>query len=237
MTRSYPVMMLTSILFLIIMRFILVTIVYAEDYCEDQTPTVLIEEFLKMKDNPFQTEHEQVNDLKAVTTHVNKIYGVPNPDNNIDGNATSETHRTESETTSSSTSSENGDDSNENILPELSAQEIMDTYGVLLESCKTEDEIAIKSLEFVKFIIPEKLWATSPEELACADSDINKYTDNLEKNLKFDNDNEIIYFVHLRASISTYNAAVLNNVLDQKELLIKIHHNVVAQQLAFLQRN
>jgi hypothetical protein len=85
-----------SIFCILIIRIIFITIVCAESYVEDSSAELLLEEYLKSRDDVFMTKEEEIRHVKTISEKVisdakaQTIYELANPDIKIDGNAMSE---------------------------------------------------------------------------------------------------------------------------------------------------
>lgn len=126
------------------------------------------------------------------------------------------------------------------VLPEL-AQDILfanmqvdfNNYDKLLAACQTKEEVVIMSLNYWKNVIPQEMWATTPDQLSNSNSIINQYLDKTTDTLVMQNQLECFSLLHMRASISTYNAFLLHklNYEDQPQFAETIFYNALNKMI------
>lgn len=93
-------------------------------------------------------------------------------------------------------------------------------------------EQQIESLKYVEKTFPKDIWAKTEVQLKDETYPINMFQDSINNNANFKNEIQLHSWIILRASISTYNALLLNDRADlSDEVTLKIAVKVMDNAL------
>lgn len=113
--------------------------------------------------------------------------------------------------------SESESDSETGILNKYSSVIIFNTFKEHMKNCSTPEQIVARSMDFIETKFPHQLLAKTSDELNNEGALINVFQEKLSKEIILDNEIDTSLFIFFRAGISTYNAAMLLDILNKPE--------------------